>query len=156
MKSPITTSRCERCGHLQRLRAKFCSQCGSPIGSGHKSSSGRATGDSLREAILVAGARCTATKMPFANPLRGRSARNLASLRGLRHLRTPALEPGIFQRSSNVVRLAVTELSRLSSLWSRSAEELCWGLLRKVFMRQTRMQHRNYWGRDHMPVVRIV
>src|SRR5271170_2521532 len=67
MKSPITTSRCEHCGHLQQVGANFCSQCGRPIGSAWlETSSNRKEDEPAREAILLARARCTATKRPFA------------------------------------------------------------------------------------------
>jgi TerY-C metal binding domain len=67
MKSQITTSRCEHCGHLQQVGANFCSQCGRPIGSAWlETSSNRKEDEPAREAILLARARCTGTKGPFA------------------------------------------------------------------------------------------
>jgi hypothetical protein len=56
---------CKRCDATLVRDARFCAKCGSPTESASDSSSSDRVGTS-REAILVAGARCTATKMPFA------------------------------------------------------------------------------------------
>jgi hypothetical protein len=56
---------CKRCGATLVNDASFCAKCGSPTESASDSSSSDRVSPS-REAILVAGARCTATKMPFA------------------------------------------------------------------------------------------
>lgn len=55
---------CARCGYTPVRDARFCTRCGAPI---EQSPDGAAHGfRTSREAILVAGARCTATKRPFA------------------------------------------------------------------------------------------
>ena len=56
---------CKRCGAILVSDARFCAKCGSPTESASDSSPSHRVG-TFREAILVAGARCTATKMPFA------------------------------------------------------------------------------------------
>jgi TerY-C metal binding domain len=56
---------CARCGFARPPDARFCAKCGSPTESASDSSSSDRVSPS-REAILVTGARCTATKMPFA------------------------------------------------------------------------------------------
>ncbi len=56
---------CKRCGVTLVSGARFCTKCGAPTESASNSSSSHRVG-TFREAILVAGARCTATKMPFA------------------------------------------------------------------------------------------
>ena len=56
---------CKHCGSTQLRDARFCTRCGAPTESSSEASSSQRVSAS-REAILVAGARCTATKMPFA------------------------------------------------------------------------------------------
>jgi TerY-like protein/zinc ribbon protein len=56
---------CKRCGATLAIDARFCTKCGAPTESSPEASSSHRVSPS-REAILVAGARCTATKMPFA------------------------------------------------------------------------------------------
>jgi hypothetical protein len=56
---------CKSCGAPLVSGARFCTKCGSCTESASDSSSFHRVG-TFREAILVAGARCTATKMPFA------------------------------------------------------------------------------------------
>ena len=65
MDRPERSVVCKRCGATLVSDARFCAKCGSPTESASDSSSSDRVGTS-REAILVAGARCTATKMPFA------------------------------------------------------------------------------------------
>ena len=65
MDRPERSVVCKRCGATRVSDARFCAKCGSPTESASDSSSSHRVGTS-REAILVAGARCTATKMPFA------------------------------------------------------------------------------------------
>ena len=57
---------CGRCGYVPVRDARFCPKCGSPIESSPKRSSASHPIGSSREAILVASARCTATREPFA------------------------------------------------------------------------------------------
>jgi len=60
---------CGRCGCAAVRDARFCTKCGAPTGSSGSSPNGTSASHDIgpsREAILVAGARCTATKMPFA------------------------------------------------------------------------------------------
>ena len=56
---------CQHCGNTRLRDARFCTRCGAPTESSSEASSSQRVSVS-REAILVAGARCTATKMPFA------------------------------------------------------------------------------------------
>ena len=56
---------CKHCGSTRLRGARFCAMCGAPTESSSEGSSSRRVSVS-REAILVAGARCSATKMPFA------------------------------------------------------------------------------------------
>ncbi len=56
---------CKCCGSTQLRDARFCTKCGMPIESSSNASSSHRVSAS-REAILLAPARCTATKMPFA------------------------------------------------------------------------------------------
>jgi ribosomal protein L37E len=56
---------CKRCDATLVSDARFCAKCGFPTESVSDSSSSDRVGTS-REAIVVAVARCTATKMPFA------------------------------------------------------------------------------------------
>lgn len=56
---------CKHCGSTRLRDAKFCTKCGASTESSSEASSSQRVSVS-REAILVAGARCTATKMPFA------------------------------------------------------------------------------------------
>ena len=65
MDRPERSVVCKRCGATLVSDARFCAKCGSPTESASDSSSSHRVG-TFREAILVAGARCTATKMPFA------------------------------------------------------------------------------------------
>ena len=57
---------CKRCGSVRACNATFCTKCGAPIESSSNVASSSDNVRASREAILVAGARCTATKMPFA------------------------------------------------------------------------------------------
>jgi TerY-C metal binding domain len=57
---------CERCGQASASSARFCTKCGAPTGSPPNGSSASHNISATREAILVAGARCTATRKPFA------------------------------------------------------------------------------------------
>ena len=65
MDPPERSLVCKRCRGTLVSDARFCTKCGSRTESASDSSSSDRVGTS-REAILVAGARCTATKMPFA------------------------------------------------------------------------------------------
>ena len=56
---------CKHCGSTRLRDARFCTKCGAPTESSSEASSSLRV-SVAREAILVAGARCTATKMPFA------------------------------------------------------------------------------------------
>ena len=56
---------CKHCGSTQLRDARFCTKCGAPTESASDASSSHGVSAS-REAILVACARCTATKQPFA------------------------------------------------------------------------------------------
>jgi len=56
---------CKHCGSTRLRDARFCTKCGAPTASSSEASSSQRVSVS-REQILVAGARCTATKMPFA------------------------------------------------------------------------------------------
>ena len=56
---------CKCCGSTRLRDARFCTKCGTPIESSSNASSSHRVSAS-REAILVAGARCTATRKPFA------------------------------------------------------------------------------------------
>jgi TerY-C metal binding domain len=60
------SSVCGRCGCAQVREGKFCTKCGAPIEFSPNGSSASHPIAISREAILVAGARCTATKKPFA------------------------------------------------------------------------------------------
>jgi hypothetical protein len=57
---------CGRCGYALVRDARFCTKCGAPIEFSPNGSSASHPISISREAILVAGARCTATKKPFA------------------------------------------------------------------------------------------
>jgi hypothetical protein len=57
---------CGRCGNGPVRGAGFCTKCGAPIESSPAGTSARHAVRTSREAILVAGARCTATRNPFA------------------------------------------------------------------------------------------
>jgi ribosomal protein S27AE len=57
---------CGRCGYVPVRDARFCSKCGAPIESSRNGASASDDVRTSREAILIAPARCTATKMPFA------------------------------------------------------------------------------------------
>jgi hypothetical protein len=59
--SPVV---CKRCGATLVSDARFCAKCGTPTESSSGPSSFHRVSAS-REAILIAGARCTATKKPF-------------------------------------------------------------------------------------------
>jgi TerY-like protein len=56
---------CTRCGFARPRDAGFCAKCGTPTESSSDPSSSHRVSAS-REAILIAGARCTSTKRPFA------------------------------------------------------------------------------------------
>jgi len=56
---------CKHCGSTRLRDARFCTRCGAPTESSSEASSSQRVSAS-REAILVAGARCTATRKPFA------------------------------------------------------------------------------------------
>jgi len=56
---------CKRCGSARHRDARFCTKCGTPTESLSDATSSDAVRAS-REAIVVAGARCTATRKPFA------------------------------------------------------------------------------------------
>ena len=56
---------CKHCGSTRLRDARFCTRCGAPTESSSGASSYQRVSVS-REAILVARARCTGTKMPFA------------------------------------------------------------------------------------------
>ena len=57
---------CGRCGYAPAGNAKFCTRCGAPVEPSLNGASASHDFRTFREAILVAGARCTATKKPFA------------------------------------------------------------------------------------------
>ena len=57
---------CGRCGDAPSPDARFCTKCGAPIEPSPNHTSARHAVSTSREAILVAGARCTATRRPFA------------------------------------------------------------------------------------------
>jgi hypothetical protein len=56
---------CKRCRSTRLPDARFCTKCGTPTESSSDASPSHRVNVS-REAILVAAARCTATKRPFA------------------------------------------------------------------------------------------
>ena len=57
---------CKHCGSARARNAKFCTKCGASIESSPEASSALHAVRASREAILIAGARCTATRKPFA------------------------------------------------------------------------------------------
>src|SRR6266851_5928500 len=57
---------CGRCGYAPVHNARFCTRCGAPIEPSPNGASASHDIRTSREAILLAGARCTATKKPFA------------------------------------------------------------------------------------------
>ena len=57
---------CGCCGYSPVGNAKFCTRCGAPTESSPSGASASRTVRASREAILVAAARCTSTKQPFA------------------------------------------------------------------------------------------
>ena len=57
---------CRRCGYARVRNARFCTRCGAPIEPSPNGASASHDIGSSREAILIPGARCTATKKPFA------------------------------------------------------------------------------------------
>ena len=65
MDPPERSLVCKPCGATLASDARVCTKCGSPTESASDSSSSHIASTS-REAILVAGARCTATRRPFA------------------------------------------------------------------------------------------
>ncbi len=65
MDRPERSVVCKRCGATLVSDARFCAKCGSPTESASDASSSHGV-SATREAILVAGARCTATRKPFA------------------------------------------------------------------------------------------
>jgi TerY-C metal binding domain len=56
---------CGRCGYIPVRDARFCTKCGAPTESSRNGASASDDVRAIREAILVAGARCTATRKPF-------------------------------------------------------------------------------------------
>ena len=66
MDPPERSLVCKRCGGTSVRDARFCTKCGAPIKSLSGTPSSSHAVRASREAILIAGARCTATKMPFA------------------------------------------------------------------------------------------
>jgi len=60
------SSVCRRCGYAPDRDARFCTRCGAPTESSQNGASASHHIRTSREAILVAGARCTATRKPFA------------------------------------------------------------------------------------------
>jgi hypothetical protein len=56
---------CKHCGSTRFRDARFCAKCGTPTESSSDPSSSHRVSAS-REAILIAGACCTATRKPFA------------------------------------------------------------------------------------------
>ncbi len=65
MDRPERSVVCKRCGAALVSDARFCAKCGSPTESASDSSSSHRVG-TFREAILLAPARCTSTRQPFA------------------------------------------------------------------------------------------
>jgi hypothetical protein len=57
---------CGRCGYVPVRNARFCTRCGAPTEPSPNGAPASRDIRTSREAILVAGARCTATKKPFA------------------------------------------------------------------------------------------
>lgn len=57
---------CGRCGYVPVRDARFCTKCGAPTESSRNGASASDDVRTSREAILVAGARCAATRKPFA------------------------------------------------------------------------------------------
>jgi hypothetical protein len=57
---------CGRCGHRRVRDARLCANCGASFESSPDGTSARHAVRTSREAILLALARCTATKQPFA------------------------------------------------------------------------------------------
>ncbi len=57
---------CKHCGSVRASNTKFCTKCGVPIESSSNVASSSDNVRASREAILVAAARCTATREPFA------------------------------------------------------------------------------------------
>jgi hypothetical protein len=56
---------CKRCGSTRLRDARFCTKCGMPAEASSDASSSRRV-QASREAILLAPARCTVTREPFA------------------------------------------------------------------------------------------
>jgi hypothetical protein len=56
---------CKHCGSTRLRDARFCTKCGAPTESASDASSSHGVSAS-REAILLAPARCTSTRQPFA------------------------------------------------------------------------------------------
>jgi hypothetical protein len=56
---------CKHCGSTRLRDARFCTRCGAPTESSSEASSSQRVSVS-REAILLAPARCTSTRQPFA------------------------------------------------------------------------------------------
>ena len=65
MDRPERSVACKRCGATLVGDARFCTKCGAPTESASDASSPHGVSAS-REAILLAPARCTSTKQPFA------------------------------------------------------------------------------------------
>jgi hypothetical protein len=57
---------CGHCGYASVRYARFCTKCGASIESSPDDASARRAVRTSREGILLAPARCTATKQPFA------------------------------------------------------------------------------------------
>lgn len=57
---------CGRCGYAPVRHARFCTRCGALTESSPNGASASHDIRASREAIFVAGARCTATRKPFA------------------------------------------------------------------------------------------
>lgn len=57
---------CGRCGYGRVRDARFCTKCGASLESSPDGASARHSVRTSCEGILLAPARCTATKMPFA------------------------------------------------------------------------------------------
>lgn len=57
---------CKRCGSVRACNANFCTKCGAATESSSNVESSSDNVRASREAILLAAARCTSTKRPFA------------------------------------------------------------------------------------------
>jgi hypothetical protein len=63
---PERSLACKRCGATLVSDARFCTKCGASFDSSPDGTSARHAVRTSREAILLAPARCTSTKQPFA------------------------------------------------------------------------------------------